>query len=221
MKMGNRLFWLRGLVLVLSLGSSEGQMVRNDAIGNDPAKEKLCLERELQMHGPGKAVPFMIDLQFVKTSRSYFPDETFIVVDRKITSQLVECDLNKGTGRYEPVSGEPENWPGIGHWHLIRPQQFSPGLNTREGMLMVQDVCRDAIRKKIRDRFAHSVVSFSYLAVQEIRHSGTMIAGTKADPYDIVVKGTAFYKSDGPDLAPIAFSCLLSPMLDVRAVQFK
>lgn len=225
--MGNRLFWLRGLLLVLSLGSIEGQMVRNDAIGNDPAKEQLCLERESIKHGPVKAVPFEIDLRFVQRVRLDYPDETFIAVEGKINAQLVECHLNSGTGRYEPVFYEAENWPGPGHWHLIKPKQFTPGIYTREGVLMAADVCEDAARKKIRDRFDHSVLSFSSLVVKEVNigspiyYPGAMIAGAKADRYDIVVKGTAFYKSDGPDLAAVNVSCLLSPMLEVKAFRLQ
>ena len=51
--------------------------------------------------------------------------------------------------------------------------------------------------------------------------AGKSIAGQKADRYDIVIMGKSFYKSAGPDLAAVKFTCLLSRALDVKAVQLK
>jgi hypothetical protein len=41
----------------------------------------------------------------------------------------------------------------------------------------------------------------------------------KAERYDIAVVGKLFYKSSGPDLTAFRATCLLSPTLEVRAVQ--
>lgn len=201
-----------GLILFSCLAKAE--MVRNDAIGNDPAKEKLCALR-----AKGKTVPFEIDSRYVERARSFNHDVTFVATDG-ISPQLVECYLRQGTGRYEPASFSPEQ----GYWHLIRPKQFEPGINTTKGRDMAAKVCVEAAPAKInRPNFDHSV----YSPVVEIAaggpryHSGAIIAGMKAERYDIAVEGTAFFKSSGPDLTAVNFTCLLSPMLDIKAIQFK
>jgi hypothetical protein len=68
-----------------------------------------------------------------------------------------------------------------------------------------------------------------YSSVQElggrttgVRFSaGSVIAGKKAERYDIVVQGKSFYGPANPDLTAVNFTCLLSPTLDVKAIQFK
>lgn len=55
----------------------------------------------------------------------------------------------------------------------------------------------------------------------EINRAGNLIAGEKAERYDVAVEGTSFYKSSGPDLAAVKFTCLLSRALEVKAVQLK
>ena len=206
------LLFVSGLVLFSCI--AEAEMIRNDAIGNDPAKERLCASRS-----NGKTVPFEIDSKYVERARSFNPDATFIAVDG-ISPQLVECYLRQGTGKFEPASFSPEQ----GYWHLIRPQQFNPGISTTKGREMAANVCLEAAPAKInRPNFDHSV----YLAVVEVDksgpryHSGASIAGKKAERYDIAVEGTSFYKSSGPDLIAVKFTCLLSPMLDIKSIQFK
>lgn len=193
---------------------AQAEMIRNDAIGNDPQKEKLCASR-----ANGKTVPFEIDSRYLKSARSFNPDATFIAIDG-ISPQLVECHLRKGTGKYEPASYSPEG----NNWRLIRPKQFKPGINTPKGQSMAAKVCVDAAPAKINlPNFDHSV----YSAVVEIGidgpryRAGASIAGTKAERYDIAVEGTAFYKSSGPDLAAVKFTCLLSPVLAIKGIQFK
>jgi hypothetical protein len=201
-------------VLILFSCAAKAEMVRSDAIGNNPAKEKLCASR-----AKGKTVPFEIDSKYVERARSFNPDVTFVAVDG-ISPQLVECYLRQGTGKFEPASFSPEK----GYWHLIRPQQFKPGIKTNKGREMAANACLEAAPAKInRPNLDHSV----YLAVVEIDksgpryHSGASIAGKKAERYDIAVEGTSFYKSSGPDLTAIKFTCLLSPMLDIKAIQIK
>ena len=53
-----------GLLLFSCLAQAE--MIRNDAIGNDPEKEKLCASR-----AKGKPVPFEIDSRYLKSARSF------------------------------------------------------------------------------------------------------------------------------------------------------
>jgi hypothetical protein len=215
--LGYSMSWLLFLCgLLLLAGTASAQMIRNDAIGNDPAKERLCV---LRANAVGKTVPFEIDSGYVARSRSFNPDVTFIAIDG-MSPQLVECYLRKGTGRYEPATFTGE----VEYWHLIKPQQFKPGINTDKGISMASNVCLKAVPAKInRPKFDHSVYSW----VGEVNigspldHPGALIAGKIASRYDIVVDGTAFYKSVGPDLAAVKFTCLLSPMLELKAIQFK
>lgn len=207
--------WLLvGVSLLLFSGTTTAQMVRNDAIRNDPAKERLCASR-----ANGKTVPFEIDAGYVARARSLHPDATFIAIDG-MSPQLVECYLREGTGRYEPDSYSPEQ----SFWHLIKPKQFEPGINTSKGISMAANVCIEAARTKInRPNFDHSV----YSAVVEVNiggpkyHPGAQIAGKNAERYDIAVEGSSFYSSSGPDLTAIKFTCLLSPTLELKAIQLK
>lgn len=77
---------------------AQAEMIRNDAIGNDPQKEELCASR-----AKGKTVPFAINSRYLKSARSFNPDANFIAIDG-ISPQLVECHLRQGTGKYEPAS---------------------------------------------------------------------------------------------------------------------
>lgn len=200
--------------LLLSIGLARAEMVRNDTIGNDPAKEKLCASR-----AKGKPVPFEIDSRYVERARSFNPDVTFIAIDG-LSPQLVECYLRQGTGKYEPASFSPEQ----GYWHLIKPKHFKPGINTAEGISMAANVCLEAAPTKInRLNLDHSVYSgvIEISIASPLYHPGASIAGKRAERYDIAVKGTSFYKSSGPDLAAVNFTCLLSPTLEVKAIQFK
>ncbi len=207
--------WLfAAVILLLFSGNATAQMVRNDAIDNDPAKERLCASR-----ANSKTVPFEIDARYVARARSVHRDATFIAIDG-MSPQLVECYLREGTGRYEPDSYSPEQ----SFWHLIKPKQFEPGINTSKGVSMAANVCIEAARAKInRPNFDHIV----YSAVVEVNiggpkyHPGAQIAGKNAERYDIAVEGSSFYSSSGPDLAAIKFSCLLSPTLELKAIQFK
>ena len=107
--------------LLLSTGIARAEMVRNDTIGNDPDKEKLCASR-----AKGKPVPFEIDSRYVERARSFNPDVTFIAIDG-MSPQLVECYLRQGTGKYEPASFSPEQ----GYWHYCTSARaYYPSVHT-------------------------------------------------------------------------------------------
>jgi hypothetical protein len=201
--------------LFLPCSRTAAQMIQNNAIGNDPNNERLCALR-----AKGATVPFEIDSRYVVRVRALHPDATFIAIDG-ISPQLVVCYLREGTGRYEPDSYSPEQ----SYWHLIKPKQFEPGINTQKGISMAANVCFEEARARFKHpNFDHSV----YSAVVEVNlgsllyHPGAQIAGKSAARYDIAVEGTSFYKAaSGSDLAEIKFACLLSPTLELKAIQVK
>jgi hypothetical protein len=204
--------------MVFASVAANGQMVSSSTIQNDPAKETLCAQR-----AKVKPVPFLIDQDYVASTRALHPDTTFIAADG-IIPELIECRVSESTGKYEPDALDSED---SSYWHLVRPQQFTPGIGTAAGQVKAADVCMKAARDKVnRDGFDHS---FSpTMGVYEIDLSvgpwyrpGARIAGMKAERYDISVQGGLFYKSSGPDLDAVRVSCLLSPTLDVKAIQAK
>lgn len=196
---------------------AQAQMVRNDSIGNDSAKERLCASRAL-VHSPkGKIVPFEIESRYVARARSSHPDATFVAIDEPFSGgQLVECWLLAGTGRYEPATFMPEN---AAYWRLIKPKQFEPRINMPK---VAESVCLKAAAAPAKTKhpnFDHSVDSGG--AVEVGAGSKIIVAGQKAERYDVVVNGTSFYKSAGLDLTAVEFTCLLSPTLVLKAIQFK
>jgi hypothetical protein len=209
------LFVFAGLMVFASMVAN-GQMVSNSAIQNDPAKEALCAKR-----AKVKPVSFLIDQNYVNRTRAAHPDTAFIAKDG-IIPELLECRVNERTGVYELDSlGSVEN----PYWHLVRPEQFSPGIHTAAGQLKADDVCFKAAREKVnREEFDHSFgyttdVNEITLEVAPWYQPGVKVAGVKAERYDIAVVGKLFYKSSGPDLTAFRVSCLLSPTLEVKAVQ--
>jgi hypothetical protein len=209
--------WLTVIGMLSCLaGTATGQMVRSETIGNDPAKEHLCASRAKATQGTSKTVPFEIDSGYVARSRALNPDATFIAIG----GQLIECFLLEGSGQYGPAVISPEQ----SFWHLIKPQQSQPPIGTLQGDSFAVNVCRKAALSKITKRsFDHTAISLvtEVNAGRPVYHPGILIGGKKAENYDVVVKGNAFYGPANPDLTAIAFACLLSPMLELKAVQLK
>jgi hypothetical protein len=213
---------IRGLLvlassMIFASMVANSQMVSNRAIQNDPAKEALCAKRAKVK----KPVPFLIDQNYVNNTRAAHPDTTFIAEDG-ILPELIECRVNEETGVYELDSLSSERNP---YWHLVRPEQFAPGIHTAAGQVQADNVCFKAAREKVnRGGFDHS---FGYTTdVNEITldvapwyQPGVKVAGMKAERYDIAAVGKLFYKSSEPDLTAFRVSCLLSPTLEVKAVQ--
>ena len=72
---------IRGLLvfagsMVFASIVANGQMVSNSGIQNDPAKEALCAKR-----ANAKPVAFLIDQNYVNSTRAAHPDTTFIAED--------------------------------------------------------------------------------------------------------------------------------------------
>jgi hypothetical protein len=208
-------------LMALGQNAQTTQMVPNSTIGNDPEKEQLCIQRLGSGLGKAKPVPFLIAPRYVEAARRNFPDVVFVVVDDGSSPQLIECALSPGSGRLEPITYTPE-LPWM--WSPIKPPQFSPGINTTQGQIMAAKVCLKAAPAKIeRPNFDHAVYLGGPVEVKQGSrfHPGVVIDGVTAARYDIAVEGTSFYKAAGPDLDAVKFTCLLSPMLDVKAIQLK
>jgi hypothetical protein len=197
-------------------GIANAQMVSNSTIQNDPAKEALCIKR-----ANVKPVAFLIDQNYVSLVRAAHPDTTFIAEDG-IIPELIECRVNERTGAYELDSLSSDVNP---YWHPVRPEAFAPGNPTAAWQLQADDACFRAARGKVnREGFDHSFgdttgVNAITLNVSPWYLPGVKVAGVKAERYDVAVLGKLFYKSSGPDLTAYRAACLLSPNLEVKAVQ--
>ena len=207
---------MRRLIIIFSLltfsGITRAEMVPSESIGNNPENEKLCASR-----AKIKPVPFLIDSAYVARARARNPDVAFIASDN---GQLIDCYLREGTGRFEPASYSGES----SYFHLIKPRQFEPGINTDKGIAMATNTCIEAVPAKINKPNFDHIVRMSVVEIDNTGphyRAGLIIGGKKAARYDIAVTGTSFYKSSGPDLTAVNFTCLLSPMLDILAIQFK
>lgn len=193
----------------------QAEMLRSDAIENDPEREKICAAR-----AKVKTVPFQIERKYVEAARAIKPESTFIAVDG-VSPQLIECTVNGGSGKFGPSVFSPQQ----SFWSLIKPQQFEPGINTVQGISMAAKVCTIAVPEKInKPNFDHIIYS-SVLEIQPsnagIYKPGVKYAGVKSERYDIAVTGKSFYKTSGIELDSVDYTCLLSPMLEMKAIQIK
>jgi hypothetical protein len=201
----------------ISNGIASGQMVANSAIQNDPAKEALCAAR-----ADAKPVPFVIDQNYVNSARAAHPETTFVAEDG-IVPVLVECRANERTGVFEMDSLSYEENQ---YWHLARPEPFAPEAD-QAWQGQADNVCFKAAREKVnREDFDHSFgntteVNVITLNVAPWYQPGVRVAGMKAERWDIAVVGKLFYKSSGADLTAYRAVCLLSPGLEVKAVEAK
>ncbi len=198
--------------LAFGVGSARAEMVSSGNIGNDPAKERLCASRAHRTI-PGRAVPFQIDAHYVELARAQHPDVTFVAIDG-ISPQLVECYLREGTGRYEPASYSPEQ----GYWHTIKPE--GTGIDIEANRTKAAQLCRDAALSRLPSGGLDHNINNTVVEVN-LNKERAIIGGQKARRYDVIAKGTAFYRTSGPDLDAKQFTCLLSRSLTVKAVQFK
>jgi hypothetical protein len=205
-------------LLIAQMVRNDSQMVRNDSIGNDPELEKLCAADAKRALHVTETVPFEINSHYVANARSISPEITFVATD----GQLVECE--RVNGHFGVTSYAPEQ----GFWHLIRPEQFDPGIYTDAGREMAFKVCVKAAQlRSNRPNYDHSYYT-TLVEVQRgslVYHPGIVIDGIAADRYDIVVIGASLYKLSDSEktltdtMSHVGFTCLLSPMLDVKAIQ--
>ncbi|MGA3281051.1 MAG: hypothetical protein ABSD50_08715 [Smithella sp.] len=218
------------LLLISSIANAE--WISSDSI-NDPAKEKLCLSLiSKEISKKAKAEPFEMDSHAIEMMRGHHPEQTFVVVH----GSLYDCMLMDGTGKFDIASiTNVEGWS----WHRIeppKPKQHEPSIETSEGRDIAWYLCKDAYRHKFENEnmeYDHSfmdiisVGSFDEVFVPKNKRKGkgktkhNFIAGKKVEKYDVVVQGKAFYGPANPDLTAVHFACLLSPMFEVKAIQYE
>jgi len=155
---------------------------------------------------------FLLDSTYLLRVRVDNPDATFIAVSNfrsGFGGRLVECSRLSG-GKFGAAIQSPE---GNRYWSLIKPQQIrGPGW-----MSAAADRCRNAAERKVGDA---GIERSTYSSVQEVAE-GRQIAGMVTEAWDVEVKGDVVLKGPGPDLPVFNFSCLLSPMLEVRSVTLR
>lgn len=184
----------------------------NNAIGNDPSLEKLCIERTHAGAGftvRGEPMPFEIDSRYVAQSRSFDPTVTFVALGDGFTATLVECG-NQHSGKFQAftvaISSNYE-W----YWHLLPNPKYDP-----QGRSKAPNRCLAIARTNLRPGFER----LSYTGAAGIPRVGTMVAGIKTEPYDIVVIGSAAYPAT-PDMDVANFTCLFSPSLELKTIEIK
>ena len=213
-------------VLGLIALPATAQMVRSGAIGNDPAKERLCIQRSAKGARP---TPFEIDAGYLADARKEHPDVTFFAYGRGGGAFIVECEPRKETGRFQWVTQTGSAW----FWRSLEPVpidiQGDPGRTT------ATKTCSDAAATqaaRLHGNFRNNVyLKFDRVhpAVKRPPHSvrprwieaGDEIAGIKAEEDDGVVDGKAFYGPADPDYQEATFECLLSRDLTrLKAIKF-
>jgi|SRR6516162_8336021 hypothetical protein len=209
----------RDLTIVLFVLTSSiataAEMITNDALGNDPEREKLCIERT----NMGKPLPFEIDKDYVKRSRAHDGDPVWIVVPNGGPhGMLVECSSAALGGKYGPISYD--NNEGRLWRRLNVPKRFEPSVFSNQGWPIARKRCVDAVEgKPIRPGYDHIDVRSP---AKELGNGETRsISSVKAEEWDLIVTGTAVYKTSRPDPDNLEFTCLLSPMLEVKAIEIK
>jgi hypothetical protein len=191
-------------------------MIRVDHVGDDPERLKLCIARAHEL-APGKPVPFEIDSKWAARARQEHPDEIIIAVDNG-TPWLVTCAVNSGSGKYGPLSASGETaW-----WHTIKPPR---DLDTRKAVA----VCTKAAPEKINRPGLYNSSAFMPVEISSLPeancatagkfYTGMVIGGKTAKRYDVAVEGMATYKSSTPDMDKVDYTCLFSPMLELKAIQ--
>ena len=146
--------WLFSICgLWLSVGPAVGEMVPNSSIGNDPEREKLCMERT-SAHFHSNAVrflPFEINKEFVGRFRppNYRGGPVVFVVAKMpgAPPELVECTV-LSNGKYGPITFSVQGSNG-GRWRLMDEPNHSL-FASQAGASIAQKSCFDAVMLKLK-----------------------------------------------------------------------
>jgi hypothetical protein len=203
------------------------QMVVSDQLKQDPVRLNLCIDRARHDRsfgigiGTDELVPFEIDMQFVERVRKEYPDVTFFATTRG----LIQCSVT-GIGKYGPMffdNGERWFWKSL----IPIPPSFKPSIDTVEGRRIAEDRClADLPRHADLTNFDHAGYDDPY-TVGYLGSKGNndpnhpMIAGVKVSSFDVIVTGASYFKTDTIDQIMLLYTCLYSPMLELKAVGWK
>ena len=135
---------------------------------------------------------------------------------------LYECEV-AGNGLYGPSSVSGENW----FWHVIRPPSFQPPINTVAGSQLAASTClKDVPKHADLPGFDHAgnfgAQDIGYISPRAMTRSARpTIGGVHVSSYDVEVDGVAYFKTSGIDLLMLKFTCLYSPMLELKAIGWR
>jgi hypothetical protein len=210
------------VVVLLLAPIGYAQMIRSVALQQDMAKLNLCVDRA--RHGVGLAiadqdlVPFEIDAGYVARARKEDPNVTFFATP----GTLYECKV-AGNGLYSAEFGSGESW----FWHVIRPPSFQPSINSDAGAHLAADTClKDVPQHADLPAFDHA----GYYTAHDVGYisprvtakpTRPTVGGVPVSSYDVEVNGVAYFKTSGIDLLMLEFTCLYSPMLELKAVGWR
>jgi len=199
------------LALTFISGVAYAEMVPSSQIGNTKEKVNACVKRSSIK---GKQIPFEISRNYLETSKKYHPDSVFVAIDGD-SPQLIECYQREDSGRFEPASISPEQK----FWRVVKSREFSPGFDAFEGKKIITDACYAAVINKINiNDIDHPAYDNP---IKATLNSRIVVNGVKAARDDFISSGSIFYKGTGLDLKSKNYKCILSPMLDIKAVQIK
>jgi len=203
------------------------QLVRSDQFNQDQAKLNLCIDRARHDRSFGigidtqELIPFEIDTRFVERERKEYPDVTFFATTRG----LVECAVT-GIGKYGPLFFDNSvTW----FWHPLipTPPSFEPSIGTAEGERIAGNKCiADLPTHADLANFDHAVYNEAY-TVGYLGSKNTdeahypMVAGVQVSSFDVEVMGSAYFRTDTVDQIMLLYTCLYSPMLELKAVGWR
>ncbi len=202
-------------------------MVPSTQLKQDPANLNLCIARA--RHDPAfginisneELIPFAIDMRFVNRERQEYPDVTFFATNRG----LIECTVT-GLGKYGPMirdSAVTWYWKSL----LPMPPRFKPSIDTSAGKQMAAQKCLKALHTHADlPNFDHAgynePYSVGYIGSDAGRNSSyPAIAGVSVSSYDVLVTGAAYFRTGTVDQVMLLYTCLYSPMLELRAVGWR
>jgi hypothetical protein len=202
-------------------------MVPSNQLQQDQTKLNLCIDRARHDRsfgigiGNDELIPFEMDMGFVERARKENPDVTFFAT----TGALIECEVT-GIGKYGPmVRYSGATW----YWKPLIPTQpsFQPSIDTWKGKRIATSKClADLPTHADLPNFDHAgyddPYSVGYIGSKtSSRTNYPMIAGVPVSSDDVMVTGAAYFKTNTIDQIMLLYTCLYSPMLELKAVGWR
>lgn len=203
------------------------QLVRSDQLKQDQAKLNLCVDRARHDRSFGigidtqELIKFEIDTSYVERERKEYPDVTFFATTRG----LVQCAVT-GIGKYGPLffdNGATWFWRPL----IPTPPSFQPSITTAEGGRIAGNKClADLPSRADLANFDHAVYNEAY-SVGYLGSKNTdeahypMVGGLRVSSFDVEVLGSAYFRTDTADQIMLLYTCLYSPMLELKSVGWR